>query len=117
MGHVATVLVNMDVVDNAVSDPEFGRKLRDACVSVIRGQPVTVSSGGAGAVATVIDCHHADWYQTILVGLPAIVCKSGTMWQRDDNEDKARVKLRALKALAEELGYRVSKIPAKKGCV
>lgn len=108
MGHNATMVINMDLVDQIKNDPKFGEKVYNAALQVVRGEPVSIDN-----VAAMIDCHHADWYQVMIVGNnAAIVPKSGTNWRRGDTDDD--VKFRVLKELAEELGYRVSKKPSSK---
>ncbi len=108
MGHNATMVISMDLAHLIKDDSKFGEKVYNAALRVVRGEPVSIDN-----VAAMIDCHHADWYQVMIVGNnSAIVPKSGTNWQRDDTEDD--VKLRVLKELAEELGYRVSKKTSSK---
>jgi hypothetical protein len=111
MGFDATIIVNMDAVDQIGKDPEFGKKVYDACCKIAGSRdPVSINSGGYYSAATVIECHHANWHQVIITGLHGgVICGAGTNWQQNETEDD--VKLRALKALADELGYRVSKKP------
>jgi hypothetical protein len=108
MGHVAVVLINMDTVHDLDRDVEFGKKLHGACARIAG----TVDNPIQVGPATVIECHHADWYRTMLVGGNAILCNSGVNWASGENKDD--YKLQALKALADELGYRVSKKPKGK---
>lgn len=34
MGHDATIVINMDAVDQIQKDPEFGKKVYDACCTI-----------------------------------------------------------------------------------
>jgi hypothetical protein len=115
MGHDATIVINMDAVDQIQKDPEFGKKVYDACCTIAgsRRSPVSISSGGYHSAAVAVDCHHADWHQVMIIGgRGAIICNAGTNWQQDETDED--VQLRALKSLADSLGYRVSKKPSKK---
>jgi len=68
MGHDATVVINMDAVDQIRKDPEFGNKVYDACCKVGRNKPVSISSGAYNSAAVAVDCHHADWHQVMIIG-------------------------------------------------
>lgn len=103
MGHQATVVMRMDTIHLIKDDPQFGRKLYDACVRHTGQSTPTSIIGGEGVVVSV---HHCDYYQVILSGGgSAVTTKSCVEFQHDENA----MKLNALKQFADELGYRVSK--------
>jgi len=114
MGHNATVVVMLDSLHNIKEDTEFGRKLSDAIgKSTTFGKPVDISSGPCTNVATVIEQHHADSTVLVAVGgnYGAVIGHQVYGWQIGNHE----FNLKLLREAAESLGYRLSRIPKKKG--
>jgi len=68
MGFNTTVVVLNDALVDIERDPEFGRKLSQAVMSVRRGEPVDVPAMGHVNAATVIETHHADGTVLVSVG-------------------------------------------------
>lgn len=117
MGYNSTVVVMNDALHSIENDPEFGRKLKDAILTVQRGRPVDVSAGGFCNAATVIETHHADGLIAVVVGVNGgqILGYCGT-WHRaysDKMDDESRKEYH-LKNLARDCGYRLVKLPKQK---
>lgn len=73
MGFNTTVVVLNDALSYIRDDPEFGRRLYDACMIVQRGKPVDVAAHPIGGgihcnAATVVESHHADYTVYVAVG-------------------------------------------------
>ena len=68
MGWNTTVVVLNDALTDIRDDPEFGRKLYDACLEAVARKPVDVSAGCHCNAATVIETHHADQMVLVRVG-------------------------------------------------
>lgn len=115
MGYDATIVINMDAVDQIKQDHKFGEKVYEACcqVSASGKKQIGISSGCYSSAAVAVDCHHMDWHQVMIIGgRGAIVCNAGTHWKQDETDDD--VQIRALKDWADKLGYRLSKKPKSK---
>lgn len=68
MGYNTTVIILNDALDQIKKDPLFAEKLYDACLTVNRGRQVDVSAGNHCNAATVIETHHADVAQPVIIG-------------------------------------------------
>lgn len=72
MGYNTTVVVLNDALDAIASDPEFGRRLRDAITRLRHDKPENVGAHGDRGIhcnaALVIETHHADHDVTVVVG-------------------------------------------------
>jgi len=68
MGYNTTVVVLNDALSDIQTDPDFGRKLAEACLSAIHRKKVDVPAGGCVNAATVIETHHANEFVTVRVG-------------------------------------------------
>jgi hypothetical protein len=111
MGQNATVVVMMDAVDRIRDDPRFGYNLYYACLKVGgQGGHIDIQSGGHLNAATVVDVHHADYLVPVIVGGNTGRVISGVSTWIDPNEEEKETNVRLLKAMAEVLGYRVSRI-------
>jgi hypothetical protein len=109
MGYNATVVVCLDQLHSIKEDPNFGDGLSQSILKVTnRG----VQEGPHGTV--VVEAHHADYLVPVIVGgnygrvMPGLI-------GIDSNEHVDATNVRVLKEMAKELGYRVSKIPVRKG--
>jgi hypothetical protein len=69
MGYNTTVVILNDALDGIAKDPEFGKKLVAAILSVgCYKKPIDVSAMGYCNAATVIESHHADQDVYVKVG-------------------------------------------------
>ena len=71
MGFNTTVVVLNDALHYIKEDPEFGKNLSDAVLSMQlprEHQRADVPAGNHGNAATVIEKHHADSLHAVLVG-------------------------------------------------
>ena len=109
MGWNTTVVVMNDALDAIAHDPEFGKKLARACTQAVHGRPVDVSASMHINAATVVETHHADGTTLVAVGGNYGRSLGEFYAYGDEDED-----IRLLKALADKLGYRVSRKPQKK---
>lgn len=115
MGYNATVVVMVDALQDIAKDSKFGERLSEAVSDVLnwreRKDVPAIPDGARGVfcnAATVIEAHHAD--QNVLVkigGNFGQVIDTGYVGYRADN-------VQILKAMAEKLGYRISKKPKAK---
>ena len=106
MGFNSTVIVLNDALHQIAEDKEFGKKVADAISGLSVGRKVDISSGGHCNAATVIETHHADGIKLIAVG--------GNCGQDLGYVGHYRsTQLDMLKQLAENLGYRITKIKKK----
>lgn len=112
MGFNTSVIVMNDALGWIEEDPEFGKNLARAIAEASRGKPVDVPAhSGRGGVhcnaATVIESHHADGYQAVLVG--------GNMGQKLGRQCFGQYDdhVEMLKQIASDLGYRLVKKPKK----
>ena len=105
MGCNATVVVMMDGLQNIEQDPDFGKKLSQACRAA-GSRPVDVSALGHVNAATVIETHHADHTVVVAVGgnYGTVLGHSGG-YRHHEESDKVRI----LKELAAEMGYDIHK--------
>lgn len=69
MGFNTTVVVLNDALGDIERDPDFGKNLVAAILSVgCHNKPVDVSAMGHCNAASVIECHHADYNVYVKVG-------------------------------------------------
>ena len=108
MGYNTTVVVMNDCLRDIENDPAFGKKLTSAIGQLSYAGPSDVSAGGCVNAATVLETHHADGTALVAVGgnYGRVL---GTFYPYGTEEEDVRL----LKALADKLGYRVSKKPSK----
>jgi hypothetical protein len=106
MGFNTTVVVMNDALEYIRNDPEFGSKLADAALRIWGSdQPEDVSAGCFINAATVIESHHADGMIPVLVGgNHGTVVKGCCVGFRSEAYE-----MDLLKALANKLGYRLTK--------
>jgi hypothetical protein len=100
MGYNSTVVVMNDALNAIKRDPGFGESLSKACLEVIRGKRVDVSSNGHVNAATVLESHHADHLVPLLVGGNTGYVIEDCWLNYRDSSDEA-----LLKVLAKKLGY------------
>lgn len=108
MGFRTVVVFNNDLTHTWEKDPELGRKIM---MDMHRHPNVGISALEAIG-GRVIECTHADT-QTLVVmdGYSGDPVAYGH-WHRGQTEEQKQLAL--LKDLADKLGYRVSKLPARK---
>jgi hypothetical protein len=112
VGYNSVVVVLNDALDQIKNDKQFGRNVAEAISDAnCYGRSVDISSGNHGNAASVVSCEHADVTQLVAVGgnYGMVLCRTGYVGQSTEHG-----KILLLKALADELGYRVSKKPAVK---
>lgn len=105
MGFNSTVIVLNDALNDIESDPEFGRKLALAILTVSRGDAVDVSAGCHGNAATVIETHHADTNAIVAVGGNCGTVLGHAYGTHHEDKDNLAI----LKQLADRLGYSLRK--------
>ena len=111
MGYNTTVVVMNDALHDIENDPNFGKNLSAAIsrMSLPDVRFVDVPAGYHCNAATVIETHHADGMALIAVG-QNFGEHLGLFYPYGEGD----LNVRLLKALADELGYRVSKKPGSK---
>lgn len=109
MGYNTVVLVLNDALGSIERDPAFNRKLSDAIMMWQRGKLVDIDAGSHIAAATVIESHHADYYQAVLVGGNCGVSLPGQVHYSVKDVD-----LEYCRSLANALGYDLHKKPGAK---
>lgn len=110
MGLNTTVVVLNDGLSFIKENPvEFVDNLYDAIMR-LRNDPIWVPCGSHCNVAEVVETHHADHTVVISVGgnCGSILGYSFGFKHRDEES-----KVRILKSLATEMGYRLVKNPKK----
>lgn len=109
MGFRTVVVLNNDQAHKWVKDPELGRKISRA--ASLRGwadfHPLEKLTYGE-----VVEQVHADTQTVAFLDGYGGKAMAYSHWFRNESEDQKNLKL--LKSLADSLGYRVSKKPAKK---
>lgn len=116
MGYITTVVFYNDALSALANDTAAGDKILKASseFNAYKGTPYesfstgSISCNGQG-VGQVVACDHADIRRLMLTGLND-ADDLGVVYPYGSDED---VRVRVLKALAAELGYRVSKKPVK----
>ena len=109
MGYNTTVVVLNDALSDIENDPEFGRKLAAAVRKVSLGKPVDVSAGGHCNAAIVLETHHADNQQLVLVG-----GNYGQLLPCNVRYHSETPEMDVLTTLATKMGYFLRKKPVKK---
>lgn len=111
MGYNTTVMICNDSLHAIESDPEFGKSLGNAIQEAgCYNKPVDVSAGIYCNAARVIECHHADATALVAVGGNHGTSLGEFYYVGHHHTTDGQVAL--LKALADKLGYRVSKKPS-----
>lgn len=110
MGYNTTVMILNDALESIEKDPDFGKNLAAGVRRVTLGKPVDVFSKN-GSAATVIETHHADGTSLVAVGGNDGISLGTFYYVGNPYEDEGKVAI--LKALAEQLGYRIVKKSAK----
>lgn len=108
MGWNTTVMICNDSLHAIESDAEFGKNLANAIKKAsCYNKPVDVSAGSYCNAASVIESHHADGTALVAVGGNHGTKLGEFYYVGHHHTDDGQVAL--LKALADKLGYRVSK--------
>lgn len=108
MGYNTTVVILNDGLHDIKEDPEIGAKLYNGVLEASSRNGVTVSAGNHCNPIKIVETHHADSVSLIAVGgntaqiISPYICSSRQMFEEN-------TKVEILKALAEQLGYRVIK--------
>jgi predicted Fe-Mo cluster-binding NifX family protein len=121
MGYNTTVIVLNDALDMIRDDPKFGERLYYAVLELQRGEQVDIPAhsyrdgkprGVHCNAATAVETHHADGTAVVAVGGN---CASvlGHVFYTGYHGDESG-KLKTLQQLAESMGYRLVKKPARK---
>jgi len=114
MGYNTTIVVLNDALGNIGQDPDFGKNLEQACL-MHRDRPIDVSSYGFVSAARVIEQHHANGVVPVFVGANSGLVGSthhdySILRNKSGNYlPKQEAELKLLKAMAEQLGYRLAK--------
>lgn len=112
MGYNSTVIVMNDALHAIREDPEFGRKLAQAILTLNRheGRGVDISAGMHCNAAIAIETHHADSNTIIAVGGNCATVLGATYGTHHEKEDQLEI----LKQLADKLGYSLRKKKERK---
>jgi hypothetical protein len=109
MGFNTTVIVLNDALHAIAEDPQFGKKLAAAVMSLGSGRKydAVISAMNHVNAATAIESHHADAFSVVAIGgnMGAVLGYGGGY--RNTNEE-------ILKALASSMGFVVHRKPAKR---
>jgi len=117
MGYNTTVIVLNDAIDIIRDDPKFGEKLYYAILELARGKQVDIPAhsyrdgkitGVHCNAATAVETHHADGTAVVAVG-----GNCASVFYTGYHGDESG-KLKTLQQLAESMGYRLVKKPARK---
>ena len=109
MGFRTVVVLNNDLAHDWEKDPELGRKIsRAASLKGWSGMD-TIDRFPYGEVVEQV---HADCQTVAFLDGYGGKAMAYSHWFRDQTEEQKNLNM--LKALADALGYRVSKKPAKK---
>lgn len=112
MGYNSTVIVLNDALDQIEKDPEFGKNLSRAIMSLHRkGGAVDVPAGNHCNAASVVESHHADHSALVLMGGNYGSVVGSTFGWSHHEKDK---QLEMLKRILGDMGYRVVKKPTRK---
>ena len=120
MGHIATVVVFIDDLHAIKGDQDFGFKMANAVSKLSLptthrpASGVPVHSGGSTA-AIAIESHDVNYSTVLAFGGAAQVAEviSPAVHPSYRNEDE-ELKLRYLRALADQMGYSLRKKPERK---
>jgi hypothetical protein len=111
MGFNSALIILNDGLSDIKEDKEFGKKVHDSILRLgIHGiDYVDIGSGSHCNCASVIACNHADEVSVIAVGgnYGSVI---GKVWNGNKGHHKDEDKIRILKTLADDLGYRLEKI-------
>jgi len=109
MGYRTVVVLNNDLTQEWEKDPELGRKISRAASLKGWTDLDTIDRFPYGEVVEQV---HADCQTVAFLDGYGGKAMAYSHWFRGETDDQKNLKM--LKALAEQLGYRVSKKPAKK---
>lgn len=113
MGYNTTVIVMNDGLSAIESDPEFTKRLAKAIREIhhlqheLGSRGIDVEAMGHVNAATVIETHHADQMQPVLIGgnTAHVIGDTYIRWSSDHMEEDL------LRALATKHGYDLHKKP------
>lgn len=105
MGMNSTLVILNDALHLIEKDKDFGRKVAEA-IKDFGYKNTPISSGHHCNAASVVDCHHADHTNIILVGgnVGTVVVRGAGGWDHDEAAQE-----RMLRYWASRLGLTVSK--------
>ena len=121
MGYNTTVVVLNDALSMIRDDPKFGENLYDAILRLQRGEQVDVPaysyrdgrvSGVHVNAATAVETHHADGTAVVAVGGNCATVLGHVFYTGYHGDESG--KLKTLQQLADAMGYRLVKKPARK---
>ena len=115
MGFNTTVVIHNDALEDIAGDPDFGKNLKSAILSIGTRRVDRMEDVHAGHhcnVCEVIETHHADQVVAVAVGgnMGVELGYAGS-WREMGTEDADKVAM--LKTLALNLGYNLHKMPTK----
>ena len=109
VGYNTSMIVLNDALGDIAKDTEFGTKVRDAVDRLtlrMHTHGIDIHSGCSVNAATVIESHHADETVIVAVGGNCASLLHGT--NGSDHHENEFV-LRALREMAESMGYKLVK--------
>jgi len=113
MGWNTTVVILNDALHKIAEDPDFGKNVSDATLS-LQGPPgknSTHISSGYGSAAEVVEKHHADSTVVLAVGGNSATVLHQTLgWRHNDPQ----FQLQLLREMADKMGYTLRKKPQKR---
>lgn len=115
MGWNSTIVVLNDALHDIKNDPKFGENVYQAVTLLSRCEEdripgdLDIRAGCHCNAATAVEQHHADGTSLVAVGQNYGRSLGVFFPYGEEDED-----VRLLKALAEKLGYRVSRKPKRK---
>lgn len=107
MGLNTSVIIRNDALNEIKDDKEFGQKLYEAVNKCSGEKNVDIRAGSFVNAASVVETHHADFLTVVSFG-------GNTAEKLGYGGNYRNTKEEILKALAEQLGYRLVKKKAKK---
>jgi hypothetical protein len=111
MGFNTSAVILNDALSNIEHDKDIGKKIADGVSKLIYGKPVDVSAGNHCNAIYLIESHHADFAVPVIVGGNyGFPLSTSISWQvKPEDADMAM-----LRALAQKLGYTVSRKPSRR---
>ena len=108
MGYNTSAIIMNDALSSIREDKDLGKKIHDGVIAlsgVSRGTIIDVSAGGYVNAIGLIEDHHADHMQPLLIGGNTAHVIQGT-WV---SWDSTGMEQRLLEELAKKLGYTLRK--------
>lgn len=112
MGLRTVVVLANDLASEWMNDPELGKKIMHAAAVASYGAGGRSDARSILPYGHIVEQVHGDTQTVAFLDGYSGKAMAYSNWHRGQTTEQKELEM--LKALAEKLGYRVSKIPAKK---